>query len=476
MAAKPTQDGVLELAAVVPLGHAEAPAALSRALEMCRHAVTVRPPIAELLRSSLVVFVGRDALIADAVASLRGSPRGALLSILALVDGEAKSPWLDPSWAAAVDAALPLDAGPAMLASALERLGRIAGAVGQLPPESIGVADAEKRRVRILRWIATRELEWLEPSRGAGSASLHRWGALEAIAGAHAASDLAGLVKAGMLRAEAVDRVYRCACGDARLHFRDACEGCRSTRLEIAHTLRHKSCGHVAASSAFWRGEELACPKCGLELKTAGEDYDGPHDEARCAACGGFSREGLTIATCLGCGTTADAESLKATPVERYALTESGRVALLATPGDGRNAPVEDEERRAGLVAAWKKLAAQGGGAGAGRARGGKPSALVRYTSVAASGAALDEMIGAALRGSDHAARLGANSFLALLADTGADGARRFVDRITTAERALCPEGVVPLVPATQVLIWPDDSEAIDRAVRVLAPANGGPR
>lgn len=476
MAAKPRQDGILRLAAVIPLAHADAPAALSRALETCQHAVAVRPPIAELMQASLVVFVGRDVLIADAVASLRATPRGALLPILALVDGDAKSSWLDPSWTAAVDAALPLDAGPGVLAPALERLGRIADAVSQLPAESIGAGETERRRVRLLRWIATRELAWLEPSRGAGSASLFRWGALEAIAGAPAGADLAALAKAGMLRAEAVDRVYRCACGDARLHFRDACEGCRSTRLEIAHTLRHKSCGHVAASSTFWRGEELACPKCGLELKTAGDDYDGPHDETRCVACGSFSREGLTIATCLGCGATADAETLKSTPVERFALTESGRVALLATPGDANPAArAQDDERRAGLLAAWKKLAAQGAG-GAGRARGGKPSALVRYTSVAASGTALDEMIGATLRGSDHAARLGANSFLALLADTGADGARRFVDRIVAAERTLCPEGVAPLVPATQVLLWPDDAEAIDRAVRAVAPVSGGSR
>ena len=468
MAANPKQDQALRLAAVVPLGQADSPPALARALEMCQLAMAVRPPVADLLQASLVVFIGREALVADAVVSLRASPRGALLAVLALVDSASRSPFLDSSWTTSVDAALGLDAGPGVLASALERLGRIADAVSQLPAESIGAAEPEKRRVRILRWIATRNPDagaWLEPSRGAGAASLHRWGALEAIAGTHAAADLAGLVKAGMLRAEAVDHVYRCACGDARLHFRDACESCRSTRLEIAHTLRHKACGHVAASSTFWRGEELACPQCGVELKTAGDDYDGPHEEARCAACGTFSREGLTIATCFGCGGTADAATLRALPIERFAVTEAGRVALLAAPGDA-GTPVDDAQRRAGLLAAWKKLAAQS----AGRARGGKPSALVRYTSVAASGAALDEMIGAALRGTDHAARLGANSFLALLADTGADGARRFVDRITTAERALCPEGVTPLVPATQVLLWPDDTDAIDRAVRALAP------
>lgn len=462
-------EAALRLAAIVPLGGSAIPAPLSRALETCQWAVAVRPPVEELLEASLVVFAGRDALIADALAGLRANARTALVPVLALVDGTARSPWLDPTWRAAADEALDQDSEVGAIVATLERLRRLADAAAQIPEESIARSEGERRRIRALRWMATRELAWITPTAACGSADLFRWGPLDAILGEHAAAELESLEKAGLLRKEHADRVYRCRCGDARLHFRDACEFCRSTCLETAHTLRHRACGHTGSSSDFWKGEELVCPACDIPLQSAGVDYDGPNDEVRCADCRKLARAGMTLATCMECGAAHDAAKLPATAVHRYALTEQGRVALLALPGTANEAG--DETRRAELLDAWKKLAVPANPAAGARGKNARSATLVRYTSAAASGEVLETILDSALRASDRAVRVGGNSFLALLVDTPEEGARRFVDRMAQAERAHHGPGVLPLAPATQIFRWPEDAARIEEAVKALAPA-----
>ena len=440
----------LATVALVPLGGFELPPAITRALSLLEAAVVVKPGLEELLDSALVVFAGRDVLVADAIATLRGS-RGALKPVLALIDS-APSPWIDASWRCIADEAMAADASPAVIAAAVERLGRIAATVAKLPGEELARTDAERRRLRALRWMATRDLATLAPERAPGAKSLHRYGGLEAICGAQLDEDLTALVKAGHLQSEHADRVYRCACGDARLHLRDACEHCRASNLEIAHVLRHR-CGHTASSADFWRGEELACPACGDELKVAGQDYEGPVDRTRCIACSKLSKDGLTIATCLGCGETAAAEKLVAATIARFVLTESGRAAMLAAPGE---APSDAAARRAALQAAWKRLTSAP--VIAGRPR--PPASLVRYTGSTGSTADLDGVLRAALRSSDVAVRVGANSFVALLPDTTREGAERFAERIAAADATLAP--------AVQIFVHPEQTGEIEAALSAL--------
>src|SRR5579859_1127872 len=346
----------LALVALLPLGGVALPAALTRALEAYRHAVTVKPAAEELLSASLAVMAGRATLLADAVTAVRSAadPRGSLIPVLVLLSGEeAGAPWLDAAWRTAADVVLPLEATVAEIASALEKLHRVSAAAAQLPADDIGATAAEKRRIRALRWLATRQVEWLGPTRSPSAPLLHRYGALDAICGAHLAPDLEAMTRAKLLETEHADRVYCCPCGDARLFFRDACEFCHATELAVAHTLRHKACGKVAPSADFWQGEELVCPGCKAPLKQSGVDYDGPFDHTRCAACGKYAARGATLATCLGCGISTDAEKLAVRPLYRYRLTEQGRIAALAVPGA---AVAGDGERRAGLLAGWKKL------------------------------------------------------------------------------------------------------------------------
>lgn len=463
MAATPKREpgaAPLKALAVVPLGGAEIPASLTRALGASAFTIAVKPPLEEVVAASAIVFVGRDALVADAVAGVRAGAKTALVPVLAIVDPSPASAWIDRAWRSACDAALDSDAEGSVLTAAIEKLARICAAVAQLPDDDIGRGESEKRRIRALRWIATREIEKLAPAKSALSTRLHRWGALDAICGEHVESDLAALERASFLRKEFADRVYVCGCGDARLVFRDACAKCRSTRVEMRALIRHR-CGHAGPSGDFWKGEELVCPACHAALVKSGDDYEGPHEEPRCEVCATFSKDGITIATCLGCGETADAAKLAAIAIDSFALTEQGRVALLAVPGDPSSG---DRERRLALIAAWKKLASP-------PPPGRKPpiASLVRYTAVSASGAELDALIDRTLRGGDHAVRVGGNSFVALLAETTRDGARRFVERIAVAERGLAA-GVLPLLPATQVHCWPEDGAAFEAAIRPLEP------
>ncbi len=410
--------------------------------------VSVKPRLDELLDASLVVFAGRDVLIADSATTLRAS-RGALRPVLALVDG-LPSTWLDPSWTCVADAVLRADATPAAIAGVLEPLARIAASVAAFSGEELARNETERRRLRALRWIATRDETSLDPIRAAGSRSLHRYGALEGICGPHLEDDLAALVKTGHLRAEHADRIYRCPCGDARLHFRDACEHCRGTDLEIAHVLKHR-CGHAASSADFWRGEELACPSCGEELKVAGQDYEGPFDRTRCRGCSKLGGSGLTVASCTACGETSAADKLVASAVLRYSLTEAGRATMLAAAGTS-----VDAGQRAALLAAWKKISVAPTIAG----RPKPIASLVRF--IGAGSSDLDTRLDAALRGTDVAVRLGANGFVALLPETPREAAQRFVDRFAPADRPA-------LAPAVQILVHPEQTAEIDAAIAALS-------
>ena len=439
----------LHRVAVVTLGNGEAPATLLRSLEALELTISLKPPLEEMFLASLVVLVGRDSLVADALAGLRGS-HGALLPVLAMVEG-APSQWLDPSWTCLADDVLPATASLSVLATSLESLSIIALAVGALPGEEMARNEPERRRLRALRWIATRSQGTLSPAPAPGAPSLHRYAGLEAICGNHLAGDLAGLLNGGHLVAEVVDRVYRCPCGDARLHFRDGCEFCQSTGLEVAHVLLH-GCGHSAPSAEFWRNEELVCPSCGVELKTAGADYQGPFDRIRCHSCGSLAKEGLTLATCTACGLTSRADRLPTTPLLRYSLTSDGRATLLAAPGP---VPADDAQRRSALRAAWKRLS---GPALSGRAR--PVASLVRYTGATGD---LDAVLHATLRGSDVAVRVGQSGFVALLADTNHEGAQRFLARIQSLS------GESPLAAATQVLVLPEQAAEIEAALAPFA-------
>ncbi len=430
---------LLRRLAVLSFGGATIPPALERMLAGTTFSVQ-----AEAHGAHAVAFVGGEAAVAEAAAALRAAADTALLPVLAVVERSASSQYLDPAWRDACDAVIAADAQGSAIAAALERLERVSAAVAQLPADSIFPGEAEKRRVRALRWIASREIESLAPKKSASSPRLHRWGALDAICGANVEADLAALERAGLLRKSFADRLYRCGCGDARLVFRDACGKCGSTHVEMRALLRHR-CGHAAPSGEFWRGEELVCPGCDAPL--AQGEYEGPQEEPCCEACGTFAKDGLTIATCLGCGETSDASKLAAVSVASYALTQQGKVALLAVPGEAGGA---DRERRDALIAAWKKLAK------------GQVASLVRYTAVTATGAELDELLAGALRGGDHAVRVGGNSFLALLTGTRRDGAMRFVQRFALRERA----GAI--TPATQVHCWPEDTDAFAAALRAL--------
>ncbi|HVO29163.1 MAG TPA: hypothetical protein VMV18_00405 [bacterium] len=386
--------------------------------------------------------------MAESIATLRAS-RGALLPILAMVDGP-KSPWLDPSWTSAADAVLAADATVAQLSTTLERLARIGAAVAQIPADEAERGDADRRRTRALRWLVTRDVATLVPSRAPAARDLFRLGALDAICGENLGADLAALVKSGFLRAEHADRVYRCPCGDARLHFRDACEHCRSTDMGVMNVLRHH-CGHSAASGSFWKGEELVCPKCGEQLKVAGEDYEGPLDETRCRGCGKPARAGLTLATCAGCGETTQAERLVSDDARRYTLTENGRAAALSAAGE---TPV-DPARRAALLAAWKKITT----------RAPKPIASFVRCTTAARGADLDALLEATVRGTDVALRVGPNTFVALLDGASREGAQRFVARITGALRK---EGEPAPASSAEIHCFPEEQAAIDAALQAL--------
>ena len=74
-------------------------------------------------------------------------------------------------------------------------------------------------------------------------------------------------------------------CECAFLNFEETCPHCQSTNLTIDELVHHFKCAYTGELSEFKQGEAMICPKCELQLKHIGVDYDKPSIVYRCNQC-----------------------------------------------------------------------------------------------------------------------------------------------------------------------------------------------
>lgn len=124
------------------------------------------------------------------------------------------------------------------------------------------------------------------------------------------------------------EKAHSCSsCDSAFLSFKETCPDCHSDNLEKTELIHHFKCGHVASVEDFTQNNKLTCPKCNLELKHIGVDYDKPSAVHRCRQCNLSFQEAKVQAQCYACGSMSTPDDLTLRDINAYEVSAIGNNA-----------------------------------------------------------------------------------------------------------------------------------------------------
>ncbi|MCP8937519.1 response regulator [Alsobacter sp. SYSU M60028] len=167
----------------------------------------------------------------------------------------------------------------------------------------------------------------LEPVRDPRSKVYFRYRGLFHEADAELAAER--LAREGYLERRFVDRFHACKdCGSHRLNVREECPACRSPELAETALLHHFQCAHLGPEDAFRAGRKLVCPKCRVELRHYGADYERAGTALECGACRAINSEPAVGFVCMDCAAHTDGEAAPTRDVHAYVLTARARDLL----------------------------------------------------------------------------------------------------------------------------------------------------
>ncbi len=194
------------------------------------------------------------------------------------------------------------------------------------PPSGAPPTD-DQRRTQLLRTIAGLG-GTITPKRSPMAKHGHEFVGLEDGIDA----DLGFLARSDYLDARYFDRVTVCArCNSHHLNLREVCTACGSTHYTEEPLLHHFRCGYVGRITEFDPGDgsgRRMCPKCTVQLKYLGTDYDRLGKTYLCIDCGTSFQDAPVRSVCLSCESESDADDLPSIEVFGYTLTSLGTAAI----------------------------------------------------------------------------------------------------------------------------------------------------
>ncbi|WP_042722669.1 hypothetical protein [Flavobacterium sp. B17] len=131
--------------------------------------------------------------------------------------------------------------------------------------------------------------------------------------------------KNDLLRRHYVDTSHICKkCHSGFLNYREECPKCKEHNLQVRVLIHHFRCAHVATEQSFQQGDRLICPKCSMELRNLGVDYDKPGKIFYCLneKCKNEFQKPLIGVHCINCKTEQTPSELKLEKIYNYELTQ----------------------------------------------------------------------------------------------------------------------------------------------------------
>ncbi|WP_374461445.1 hypothetical protein [Chryseobacterium taeanense] len=127
-----------------------------------------------------------------------------------------------------------------------------------------------------------------------------------------------------LLRREYVDTSHICKkCNSGFLNYREECPKCKEHNLQVRVLIHHFRCAYVGTEPRFQKGDKLICPKCSMELKNIGVDYDKPGKVFYCLneICKNEFQKPLVGVHCINCKTEQAPSELNLEKIYNYKLT-----------------------------------------------------------------------------------------------------------------------------------------------------------
>ena len=127
-----------------------------------------------------------------------------------------------------------------------------------------------------------------------------------------------------ILKRSFFDRLLRCPrCQSINLRPSTHCPKCSSGDIVRGRILEHSACGYVGVEDEFAARGKYVCPRCKLELRTMGADYQSRGVLRKCRDCGEIFNVPLIKWRCLKCSSLVDEDQIGEVNIYSYRLDET---------------------------------------------------------------------------------------------------------------------------------------------------------
>ena len=146
------------------------------------------------------------------------------------------------------------------------------------------------------------------------------------VKGKAAVSLLESLSDKGIFKRSFFDKLLRCPrCQSINLRPSIRCPKCGSKNIARGRVLEHLACKYVGVEDEFRAGGRYVCPRCKMELRTMGADYQSRGILRKCRDCGEVFNVPLTNWVCLKCSSISDDDKIAEVSIYSYSLDQTKR-------------------------------------------------------------------------------------------------------------------------------------------------------
>jgi len=139
-------------------------------------------------------------------------------------------------------------------------------------------------------------------------------------------SILESLGDKGLLKRSFFDKLLRCPrCQSINLRPSIRCPKCASGHIVRGRVLEHLACKYIGVEDEFRAGGRYVCPRCKMELRTMGADYQSRGVLRKCRDCGEVFNVPITNWVCLKCSSVSDDDKVGEVSIYSYSLDETKR-------------------------------------------------------------------------------------------------------------------------------------------------------
>ena len=146
------------------------------------------------------------------------------------------------------------------------------------------------------------------------------------VKGKEVVSILEPLVDEGILKRDFFDKLLRCPqCQSMNLSPGTHCPKCGSAHVVRGRVLEHFVCKYVGIEDEFISKGRYICPKCKVELRTIGSDYQSLGLLRKCYDCDEIFNVPLIKWRCLKCSSLTAEDKVSEVNIYSYSLDEAKR-------------------------------------------------------------------------------------------------------------------------------------------------------